>query len=946
MRVVFSLLLVMACVKTPPQAPVASVEGSDLPGLEAELPFDPGVRHGVLENGLRWYIETNQEPADRAVIRLFVDAGSVLEDDKQLGLAHFVEHMAFNGSEHFAGNELIQYLESVGTKFGAHLNAHTSFDETVYKLEVPTDDPEVLEQAFVVFADWAQGLTFDPEEIEKERGVVLEEWRTRLGARGRITDATVPITFYDSPYAERLPIGTEESLRTFEHADLKRFYRDWYRPELMGFVIVGDVDADAVQAKIEQHLGGLVNPENPKERVRPSIPSHEELLVVVHPDPEVPRASVSLLAKHDAVEENTHGFYREGFVRRLAADMLNERFRDVSQQESPPFLYAAAGRQRLSPTEGAWSIYVSAEEDGIVSGFEAAMVEVERVIRHGFRPGEFQRAKARSQRSMETYFKEQDTTSSVSHAGELLRHLATGEPVPGVNYEYALSQRYLPEITLEECERFVREDWLSEAGRVIQVIMPEKEGLEVPTEEALTAVFGRVAEADITAPAADDVLDTPLISTPLKPGEVVERSEIPELGLTDWRLSNGVRVLVKPTEFKADQIRFTGWSPGGYSLVSEELDVPARTSTRIRSRSGLGDFEAKALTKRLAGIKASAWLSLSMYGESASGSASVDDLETALQLVHLGFTAPRFDSLGFSLERMNRENSIRNRLTQPRQVMFDAFTETEWGAHPRRMPWTLETLEKMDLEASQAVFAERFADAADFSFLFVGNVDLETLEPLVSRYLGSLPAGEGGEARGDDGARRVTGVHREVVHKGLDPQAQVRIRFHGPIEESWEARNQFRTMTNILGVLLREELREELGGVYGVGVSGNTAQHPEPTYTVTLSWGCDPERVDELKAAAFAVIEGMRDEPVLAKYVSDEQAKGLRSRQKQLEDNGFWLSAISSALSNGWDPLEILNYDARVEAQSVDTVQAAAKQYLNLEQYIEVVLLPEPAGDE
>jgi zinc protease len=262
------------------------------------------------------------------------------------------------------------------------------------------------------------------------------------------------------------------------------------------------------------------------------------------------------------------------------------------------------------------------------------------------------------------------------------------------------------------------------------------------------------------------------------------------------------------------------------------------------------------------------------------------------------------------------------------------------------MPWTLETLEQMDLEASRAVFAERFADAADFSFLFVGNVDLETLEPLVERYLGSLPAGEGREARGDDGARRVTGVHREVVHKGIDPQAQVRIRFHGPIEESWEARNQFYTLTNILAVLLREELREELGGVYGVGVSGNTANHPEPTYTVTLSWGCDPERVDELKAAAFAVIERMRTEAVEAKYVSDEQAKSRRSRQKQLEENGFWMSSLSSALSNGWDPLEILNFAARVDTQSVDTVLEAAQQYLNIEQYIEVVLLPETAGDE
>ncbi len=946
MRAALLMLFSLGCVKSPPESAIAPAETSALPGPEVELPFDPDVRRGVLDNGLRWFIEPNKEPANRAVIRLFVDAGSVLEDEKQLGLAHFVEHMAFNGSENFEGNELIQYLESVGTKFGAHLNAHTSFDETVYKLEVPTDDPEVLEQAFVVFSDWAQGLTFDPEEIEKERGVVLEEWRTRLGAMGRITDATVPSVFYDSPYAERLPIGTEDSLRNFEHEDLKRFYKDWYRPDLMGFVIVGDVDPDFVESKIEQYLGGLVAPEEPKERVRPGIPSHEELLVVVHPDPEMPRASVSLMSKHDAVERNTHGFYREGFVQRLAADMINERLRDVSQQQDAPFLYAGTGRQRLSPTEGAWMLQVSAHEEGVVSGFEAAMVEVERVVRHGFQDGELQRAKARSQQSMESYYKEQDTTSSVNHASELLRHLATGEPVPGVDYEYALSKRYLPEITVEECERFVREEWLSDSGRVVQVIMPQKEGLPVPTEEDIRAVFDRVAEAEIEAPASEEVLDAPLVPEAPTPGEVVARSEMPDLGLTEWQLSNGVRVFVKPTDFKADSIRFRAWSDGGYTLVDEGRHVPARTASSIRGRSGLGAFDNSALSKRLAGIKASVSMGVSAYGESVSGSASVADLETALQLVHLGFTSPRFDELGFSLEKTNRENSIRNRLTQPGAVMSDAFNEIEWASHPRMMPWTLDTLEQMDLAASKAVFAERFADAGDFSFLFVGNVDLEVLEPLVEMYLGSLPSLDGEESRGDDGARRVTGVHQEVVRKGLDPQARVRIRFHGPIEESWEARNELYTMTSILGVLLREELREELGGVYGVGVSGNTSNHPESTYTVTVSWGCDPERVEELKSAAFAVIERMRTDPVLAKYVSDEQAKRRRERQKQLEDNGFWLSSISSALRNGWDPMEILNYDARVDAQSTETVLAAAKTYLNPDQYIEVVMLPETSAAE
>jgi zinc protease len=443
------------------------------------------------------------------------------------------------------------------------------------------------------------------------------------------------------------------------------------------------------------------------------------------------------------------------------------------------------------------------------------------------------------------------------------------------------------------------------------------------------------------APPDDAVFDAPLIAELPAPGPVVERSEIVELGLTDWRLANGVRVLVKPTAFKADEIRFVAWSDGGYASVSDEHYVAARTATSIRGRSGLGAFEAAALNKRLAGAKVNVSTNITNHGEKIGGSSSVADLEIALQLLHLGITEPRFDPLGLALERKSREASIRNRLADPGAVLGDAFTAIEWGGHPRYAPWTLETLDQLDLDASARIYAERFADAADFTFLFVGNVDPATLEPLVAQYLGSLPAAGGGEVRGDDGARRVTGVHSEVVRKGLDPQARVRIRFHGPMEDDWLARNQLYSTQDVLSVLLREELREELGGVYGVGVRASTSQHPESTYTFTLSWTCDPERVEELKAAAYGVIERVRNEGVQARYVDDEKAKNRRERETSIESNGFWLGGISNALSNGWDPLEILSYDERNEALTPAAVQAAAHRYLDPSQRIEVVLLPE-----
>jgi len=937
------LLALLALTSCAPKAPIEDPAASADP-LAEPIPFDSLVSRGALDNGMEWFIEENKEPQARAVLRLVVDTGSVLEDDDQLGLAHFVEHMAFNGTENFEGNELVDYLESIGMSFGPHLNAHTSFDETVYKLTVPTDDAATLEKGFMVLSEWAQSLSFDPDEIEKERGVVLEEWRRSRGAGGRYWDSVIEVNYHGSPYAERRPIGTEESLKTFDHEALKRFYTDWYRPDLMAVIAVGDFDPDTIQAHIEKYFGDMVNPDSPRERARSPIPAHDDVKINIFSDPEFTRVGFQLLDKQDHPEDPTYRGYRDGLLRGLAASVINERFGDISQQEDPPILGARAGMSRMTPTEGAAYVAGSTSEEGLMRGFEAALVELARFQRHGFTQAEMDRAVARRVQSFEKMYREKDTTKSATHVGELIRHYTNDESVPGVDREYELGLKYLNEFTLDELQAWVK-GWMASGSLVIHLTLPQKEGLAVPTEDEVRALLADVAGREVEAPA-EEVVDAPLLDPLPEPGEVVERGEIAELGVTTWVLSNGVEVWLKPTDFKADEILIRGWSPGGTSLIPDEQWIPSNTATGVRSKSGLADFDNRQLSKLLAGKSISTSPSISRFDERINASAAPRDLEAALQLMHLYFTNPAFTERGMGIYREGKEAAIANRLANPSTVFGDAYNELMWQGHVRWAPWTMETLEQFDLAASEAFFRARFADADDFRFVVVGNVDLEAVEPLLARYLGSLPSLDGADAPGDDGLRRVTGEHERTVRAGIEPKARFRMTLHGPFEGSWTERNHFGSMVDVLKVRLREELREERGGVYSVSASGSTYYNPEPEYRVTVDFQCDPERVDELMEAMYEVIEELRAGPIDASYVDAEKEKNRRGREESLRTNSFWRSAIVGAWKNGEDPLEILTWDARNDALTPEVVHAEAVKYLVLENVVEVRLLPEAAPPE
>ena len=601
------------------QAPTTAIpEEAHTAPLDQLTPVGPSVTTGTLSNGLRYFIRENHEPENRAELRLVVNVGSIVEDDDQLGLAHFLEHMAFNGTENFEKGELVNFMESIGMRLGPGVNATTSFDETIYMLEVPTDDPANMATAFEIMEDWAHGLTLDPEEIDKERGVVIEEWRLRRGAASRLRDKQFPILFKDSQYARRLTIGTLDSLENFDHDALRRFYRDWYRPDLMGVVAIGDFEASDIEALTRQHFEDLPNPANRRERVAYRVGDHDETLFSITTDPEISSTSVSVYHKMDVHDDWTIGGYRQRIVEGLYNGMLNDRFAEISRQPNSPFLRAQSFQARLIRSKAVYALTASVLENGIERGVEALFVEAERVARFGFTSSELEREKINTMRGLERAFINRANRNSGSYASEYIRAFLDGESIPGIEYEFELYKRFVPEITLDEVDQ-VGQDWIHDTNRIVLVSGPEKEGLTMPGEEELMAVLAAGSEAEITA-YVDTVSDQPLLAEMPEGSEIVETETI-EGDITEWRLANGIRVILKPTDFEEDEIVFRGFSPGGTSLADDEDYIPASTAASLIPNGGLADFNAIDLGKVLTGKVASVRPFISALEEGVSGNA-------------------------------------------------------------------------------------------------------------------------------------------------------------------------------------------------------------------------------------------------------------------------------------------------------------------------------------
>ena len=908
------------------------------PALDAPLPFDPAVRQGMLDNGLRYYIRYNTEPENRAELRLAVDAGSVQEDEDQRGLAHFVEHMAFNGTERYAEPELVRYLESVGTRFGPDLNAYTSFDETVYMLQVPTDSADVFATGIDVLREWAGRVTLADSAIERERGVVLEEWRIGQGASERMNRTVYPVLFGGSRYADRLPIGTPEVIETAPPERLRDFYRDWYRPDLMAVVVVGDVDVDAVEAMIRERFASLESPADAPERTVYDMAEASGGAVAIATDPEAPYALARLMYRGEPRRVTTYGEARQSLVEGLFFGAIRERLAEIQRQPDAPYAFAAAANGNLVRTVGASQLIAVAKPGQVEEAVRVLATEAVRASRFGITPGEVERAKADLLRSAQSAVAEAENQESRALAMAYVSAFLEGEPSTSPETRLAFVESYLPTITLDEVNA-VAQRLTAGDDRVITVTAPADGG--VPAEADLLAVLDEVADAEVT-PYEDATVEGPLVPTPPTAGTVVEEDADAALGTVTWTLSNGVTVVLKPTDFKADEVLLSATSPGGSSLLDDEAVVAAGGAAGYVGQSGVGAFDQTALGKALSGQIVSVRPTISSQTEGFTGSAAPGDLETLFQLVHLYVTAPRLDRDAFEAALAQTRGILGSQVNVPRVAFGDTLSATLANGDPRSRTLReyLGDLDRADLDRSLAFYRDRFADVSDFTFVLVGAFEPEAVRPLVETYLASLPGTGRNEAPVDRSVAPPEGVVAKTVRAGVEPQAQVALVFHGEIDaDDNEDRAILDAAADVLSKMLREELREDRGGVYGVGVRP-IVNRDEDRYQVRIQFSADPDRVEELVDAVFAEIAMLKAGEAEAGHLAAFQEQQRRARETNLAENGYWLSVLTTAARYEADPQDSLDQPDIVARLTMDDVRDMAVDTLDEDRYVRVVLLP------
>ncbi|HEV2481022.1 MAG TPA: insulinase family protein [Puia sp.] len=916
----------------------SGVDPSSTKATPQPLPLDPAVRMGKLPNGLTYYIRRNTEPKNRVDLYLVNKVGSVLESEDQRGLAHFMEHMSFNGTTHFPKNDLVDYLQKAGVRFGADINAYTSFDETVYQLPIPSDKPEVLGSGIQIVRDWAQDATLEPVEIDKERGVVLEEKRLGKGAGERMRRVYFPIILNNSRYAERVPIGLDTVLNHFTPATLRRFYHDWYRPDLQAVIVVGDIDVDQMERTIKEKFSDLKNPAGERVRAAYSVPLTGRDHFVAVTDKEMTATEVEVLIKHKALPVKTDADYRRSLVQELFNDMIGNRYRELALQSDPPFVKGSAG---IGDFMGGLAVYdasMTARPGQLEKGVKAMWRETVRVKRFGFTPGELDRAKASYLSDMEAELKEKDKTRSESYVKEYQQHFLKGTAAPGIEKEYALVQADLPGITLAEVNALA-EKYVKATDRDILLLAPEKDRAQLPDSAVVTGWLHAVGTEDLQ-PYKDEMSTRPLLRSQPVPGTIAAEEQDTALHLTRMTLSNGVKVVLKPTDFKNDQIIFTSFGPGGTSVYPNVDYQSAVSAAAVVAAGGVGNYNVTELEKYLAGKQVSVRPYIGERTEGVSGSATPKDLESALQLVYAYFTEPRKDEEVFKGIIGRSEAGLVNRDNDPNSVFSDTVSAILGNYNVRRTGPTLEKLHQIDLDKAFGIYKQSFADASDQTFIFVGSFDVATIGPLLEKYLGSLPATHADVSAKDLGIHIPAGRMTRIVYKGTEPKATVDLVFSGTFDYSPENRVRLDALKEALQIRLIQRLREDESGVYSPAVHVNMGKLPESRYAFIVTFSCAPENADKLVASALDEIGKLRTAGPLQENVDKWRAEDKVARETQLKTNGWWMGYLNGQLENGEDLHQLDGYDPIVNGVTPAALKAAAVNYLSGDNYIRLELLP------
>ncbi len=908
--------------------------------LNSTLPEDPAVSKGVLPNGITYYVRANSEPVNRAELMLVVDAGSIDEDDDQQGLAHFNEHMSFNGTKNFPKHELINYFESIGMEFGPEINAYTSFDETVYMLKVPLDKPEYLEKGLQVLYDWACQVTDSDEEVNAERGIILEEERLGRGANDRMMKEWIPVLLSNSKYANRLPIGDVDIIEHAEPSVLRRYRHDWYRPDLQAVIVVGDFDQDEMVATIKEKFSEVPARENPREKKRYDIPKHTETLVSITTDKEAQYPVAYVYYKHNLEVASLVNDYRDMIKENLYTGMINNRLAEKTLQADPPFLL---GQSAYSHQFGPLSTYMSVavtQGDKIESGLKEVLLENERVKKFGFTETELERQKTAVLNNMEKAYNERNNTKSINYANEYVRNfLISKEPFPGMEKEYQYYKEMVPGITVDEINVLAKK-WVTNDNRVVIITAPDNEKTIVPSEEQVLGLLDEVENTEVE-PYVDAVSDVPLISDEPFGSKVSSQKQLDNVDAVEWKLENGATVVLKQTAFKDDEILFNAWSFGGSSLYPADHDVSADFATEVMGESGIADFNEITLNKMLSDKVFSVSPFINQLSEGFNGSSSVKDVETLLQMVYLYFTEPRFDDVSYQSLMQQYATVLENRANSPEANFSDTLSATVANYNPRAMPMNKEKLNDASFQQIREIGKDRFKDASDFKFFFVGNIDLETFKPLVEKYIGGIPMLDRNEKWVDLKIEKPEGIINKMVFKGQEEKSIQYLLFHGDFDYNAQNQVQLNAMSKILESKLNEVIREEMSSVYTPGASVSTSKYPNSEYTFSVYYGTAPDRLDEVKQAVFNIIKEYAKNGPDEKEMATAKEKLLREREIQIRENSFWLNILSNTyyIKNG-DFSEFGNYNQLVDNLNVELTKKAFADYFDFSNYIDVALAP------
>ncbi|MCS4433768.1 M16 family metallopeptidase [Aquiflexum gelatinilyticum] len=907
--------------------------------FDQKVPLDPRVKVGKLENGLTYYIQQNPKPQNKVELRLAINAGSILEEDDQLGLAHFTEHMAFNGTKNFEKNELISYLQSIGIQFGGDLNAYTGFDETVYILPIPSEDEEKLRKGFLVMSDWAGGILMNEEDIDSERSIIVEEWRTGQGYTQRMRDQYFPVIFHNSRYAERLPIGKMDIIENFQYETIRRFYRDWYRPDNMAVVAVGDVAPERLEALIQEYFGKLENPANPKERKLFEVPEHKETFVSIVTDKEAPGIQIQLFYKHKALPTQTKADYRNFLLRTFYGGMLTQRLDEIRQKPDAPFIFAGTGYGNFVRDLDYFSASGVVATGKIEAGIQSLIVENERVAQFGFTQAELDRVKRAVLNNAERSFKEMDKAESRSIVNRYVNHFLEGNFADGEAWKYEFYKEIIPNITLEEINALAKQ-LVRDENRVIVITAPDSEKENLPSKEAVLALFDAIDQMDLE-PYQEKLLADKLIQNLPQPGKIVEIKHVPSIDIHEILLSNGVKVFVKSTDFKNDEILFTATGKGGISLYGEEDHHTAYYAGVLVNVMGIGDFSPSDLRKVLAGKTVSVTPNIGLYSQNIAGSFSPKEMETAMQLIHLNFTAPRKDQELFDVYIANQKTQLASAQANPDYQFSKQVNKILADGHPRAAGiFDPEDLDKIDLDRGLEMYAERFSNAANFEFFFTGNIDLETFKPMLEQYIGSLPSNPDSLDTFRDLGIRTPKGRSESIHVGTDEKSQVIMLFTGETDYDRKKAADLIYLGEILTIKLIESLREEIGGVYGVGANGSMGIFPVGNFSFSIGFPCSPDMVDKLIEAAWTEVGKIQESGPTDEDLNKVKEKRRISLEENLKRNNYWLGQLSAVRTYNLPWEALLDGQKAIESMTKERIQKAAQEFLTKENLLEIKKFP------